>query len=307
MLQEIAITPDVFHTDSYSSREECDSRLEGISDILLESFLIRNLRNGQWRNDLWREKNRSPHSGQKLLKQLWIKKRLRSFPNVLEESPETSEDWCREALATSDQEELSGILTSKATKHAFKSDHLIYPIERCRNSDWWQSASGGASPRIERNLAAFRKAFGLVFNHASQIIFMDPHLDPGRNDYQDTIHLIENCRNADLIEIHRVCYEGIGEKRIVSNEEWERRFNEKLAPIVTQHGIRKMEVFIWPDEHDRHIITNLMGFHLGNGLTTTTDPKAKMTCTRLSQRQSDEIQRELDPNVNTPIHRFVVD
>lgn len=306
MLQEIAITPDVFHTDSYSSREECDSRLEGISETLLEHLLVRNLRNEAWYKELWRAKTSCPFWGQKLLKQLKLMHRLTTFPEALEESPESPDDWCQEALAANGINPLAGILASKEVKESFNSEDLVTSINRCRSTGWWKTASGGGSPRIVRNTAAFMETFGLVLGHASHVMFMDPHLDPGKRDYKDVVKLIESCRNASLIEIHRVCYEGVGTRSNISNLEWERRFKEKLAPVVQQNHL-KVEVFIWPNEHDRHLVTNLMSFHLGNGLTTTTDPTAKMTCTRLSRKQSEEIQREVDPNVNRPVHHFLVE
>lgn len=305
MLQEIAITPSVFRTESYSSREECDSKLEGLSEVLLAHFLVRDLRDGDWFKELWREKNLCPNWGQKLLKQLKTNLRIRSFPPALDDAPGSSEDWCREALATQQSEALAGILSCKATKGAFPNEVLVASIDRCRSANWWKTAAEGGPPRIGRNTAAFLDAFGLVFRHAAHVIFMDPHLDPERSDYREFVQLLVQCRGASLIEIHRVCYEGMGSRNIVENSEWERRFNEKLWPVARQHSLR-IRVFIWPDEHDRHLVTNLMSFHLGHGFSISGASTAKMTCSRLTRTQSDVIQREVDPGVNTPHHYFVI-
>jgi len=304
MISEIAVTPSVFQIASYTSREECDAYLQGISKDLLERLLVRNLRDGDWLRGLLSDKTRCPHTGQKLLSQLKKSGHLRNFPAVLTTPPTDSLGWCGEALASHEQAALSGILTCKAVAAEHKGNSLVAPITQRNSCDWWNAAVDGGPPRILRSKDALIAAFGRLLKVSSHVMFLDPHLDPERNDYRDFVDILETCK-ADIVEIHRVCYVGINGRTIVANEEWERRFRSKLGPIAKKNGF-KLKVVIWADEHDRHLVTNLMSFHLGNGFGTTNDPTKKMTCTRLSRSQSDEIQRDFDPQVKAPLHRFLV-
>jgi hypothetical protein len=189
-------------------------------------------------------------------------------------------------------------------KREFRDNSVVASILQRNSSDWWNEATQGGAPRIGRRAADLVNAFSLVLRSARHVMFLDPHLDPGRRDYAEFVQLL-GCCCADRIEIHRVCYEGMRRDSIPTNEEWERRFTNKLGPIVQAKGFH-LEVVIWPDEHDRHLVTNLASFHLGHGFGSTSSPKARMTCSRLSRKQSESIQRDHDPQVNTPRHRFVI-
>lgn len=305
MLSEIAITPSVFQSDGYTSPEECDAHLCGIRQDILEYCLIRDLRDGDWYRQLNGSKSKCPHMGQKLLKQLRVTSRLRRFANKLSHDPESSSDWCLEALETHEVEALTGILTCKKIKKEHQSEALITSINQRHSSKWWSKLAAGGAARIGRNTKSYLERFGIVFRNASHIIFRDPHLDPERGDYREFPLLLERCSIGATVEIHRVVYEGVKQRDLVDAKEWERRFNSKLGKMVSLRQL-KVNVFIWPDEHDRHLLTNLMSYHLGNGLTVTTSKTAKMTCSRLSRAQSDEIQREIDPGVNSPSYSFKI-
>jgi hypothetical protein len=132
-------------------------------------------------------------------------------------------------------------------------------------------------------------------------MFIDPHLDPGRPQYRDFGRLLEEagCRTpAPSIEVHRVCYRGSGSQRQILNlqeiEEW---FRTSLSETLRKVGLN-IDVFIWDDFHDRHLISNLVGIAMANGFDTTTAPNAQTTWTRLGRVDRDDIQREFDPASN---------
>lgn len=307
MLQEIAITPDVFHKENYSTVEECDLRLESISQRLLDCFLVRNLRDGNWFTELNTKKNHSPRSGQKLLKQLRIDKRLPSFQRMLLEKPESPEDWCKEALAANTKKDLAGILTTKEIKKAFESERLVSSINKYRNSDWWKKAVDGVPPQIFRNTASYLEHFGLTLRNASHVVIMDPQLDPTKNrsnPYREFDQLLIECGPTQLIEIHRPFYSGLN-REAVSNTEWEHRFNKVLAPIAKQYN-QAIKVVLWPHKHDRYLITNLMSYQLGNGLKVKpeNDPDDELTCATWTRKQANKVLRKLD--AGSPIHWFKI-
>jgi hypothetical protein len=143
-------------------------------------------------------------------------------------------------------------------------------------------------------------------------MFTDPHLDPTRNQYNDFLQLLRTAARSTgtqpRVEIHRVCYEGSGATRsFPQRDEWERRFRTQWDSALRSIHL-PVEVFIWSDEHDRHVISNLIGLHLGNGFDVSGDPNAVSTWSRLSRQDRDQVQRDFDPGVNGNKlnHRFMV-
>ena len=166
----------------------------------------------------------------------------------------------------------------------------------------------GGPTRIRRTTAGYQQALSVLLRGANHLVFMDPHLDPERNDYREFKNLLVMASRSDgvqpVIEIHRVCYEGLQDRRRVDDAEWERRFR-KLRPDLQRAGL-EAEVFIWPEEHDRHILSDLGGVHMGNGFTINNNPKSFSTWTRLPRNTADAVRREFDPSVNRPHHRFKI-
>lgn len=310
MFYEISITPSVFKTDCYTSRDVCDAEMRGIWSDLNSCLVIRDLRSGDWFREMWRDKTHSPHFAQKLLKVLRDDKRFRRFAPALADLPVDSNGWCREALASHAREALSGILSCSLVKADHNSDPLVCDIvRRHQPNSWWTQLVAGGSPRVRRNTAGFLQNLEVFLKCSNHLVFMDPNLDPQRNDYREFKNLLlAACRSDGVqpfIEIHRVCYEGMNERKIVNNLEWETRFRNALKPVLQPVGL-DAEVFIWPEEHDRHILSNLGGIHMGNGLSINNNPNSRTTWTRLSRNSADEVRRQFDPSVNRPIHQFKI-
>ena len=132
-------------------------------------------------------------------------------------------------------------------------------------------------------------------------MFIDAHVDPSLARYSDFVKLV--CKMGGrfpkpLIEIHRVCYIGSGQSRqIVPTSDWETRFRQAMSPSLTTAGL-SAKVLIWDDFHDRHIISDLIGIGMLNGLDTTT-ASTKTTWNRLGRTDRDDVQREFDPASGT--------
>jgi len=138
---------------------------------------------------------------------------------------------------------------------------------------------------------------------------MDPHLDPTKPGYQDFYKIIEAIGNRSgpkpLIEIHRICIDGISDRSVPSEEEWKQRFRGELSRVLTNSELN-IEVFIWPDEHDRHFLTNLGGLHLGNSLKVNRNPNDVSTWSRLDNAAVEDLTRKFDAGTNPPNHRFKI-
>jgi hypothetical protein len=315
VLYEIAITPSVFYRDSYSSQDLCDAHMQGIWEPLMERLLVRDLRDGDWYQELKTNKLFSPFYAQKLLKQLKLNNRLIFAPAALPNVPSTADEWCQEALSSNVRAPLVGILACPSVKRSFQHEPIVASIAARSTTPWWQGYvvnSHPNGPRVSRTIQSYLTHLDRILRCASHIMFVDPHLDPTRHQYRDFLQLLQAAARSSgsqpTVEVHRVCYEGSPRNRvIVPNLEWERRFKTRWEAELSAIHLM-VEVFIWNDEHDRHVISNLIGLHLGNGLDTTSNPVAKVTWTRMSRLDRDKVQRDFDPavNGNKLEHRFLV-
>ncbi len=191
---------------------------------------------------------------------------------------------------------LRGIISTPAIADVFRGETLVAPINRLSSASWWSGRS--PSMRLSRNITSYMDNLNLILKCANSIMFIDPHLNPAKGRYRDFIKLltsVEGRSPAPLIEIHRVCYIGSGPSReLIDESDWKKCFHEAWADGLRETGL-SVHVFIWDDFHDRHIITDLIGIHAGNGFDTTTAPDSITTWTRLGRRDRDDVQREFDP------------
>lgn len=299
LLSEYAITPDVFDSTSYSHDEVAGIHLRHLKEILLNEGIIRDLRDGYWFS-LFSNNSRSwHHRGIELLKKLRQQRRLHCFSPVLPFEPATDVQWCDEALASHEVLPLSGVIASKAVKHNFQGDPIVASIEMLPSVSWWAERS--CSVRPVRTIDSYRQHLNLILQCSNSIMFIDPHLDPSRGHYRDFISLLRPlaARNPKpLIEIHRVCYLGSGQDRKFQDENgWIQCFTRAWRDELRAIGI-SVEIFIWEEFHDRHLITDLLGISLANGLDTTTNTQSVTTWTRIGRADRDDIQKEFDRATN---------
>jgi hypothetical protein len=310
MLQEIAITPSAFDSTSYSSAEVCDAHFQGIRQALLEWTITRDLRQGEWRQSVESLAGSMSPRARELWKKLLKQQRLFGTGVCYPSAPVRDEDWCAEALASNGRQPLLGILSSDTTKAAFSKDALVASIPKRGSALWWKQLEAGhpEGHQSGRKLNDYKSRLDLIFRYSRSLMFLDPYLDPTRKGYTEFLDLIgtalHRAAGPPLIEIHRCCTEGSGPgMRIVPNDEWEERFRSKWSSIPATGGI---EVFIWSKDHDRHLISDLIGVHLGNGFDISDDAQDRISWSRLSRDDRDEMQRSVDPSVtgNFLIHRF---
>jgi len=151
-----------------------------------------------------------------------------------------------------------------------------------------------------RNLAQYREHLDLILRCANSLQFVDPHLDPVKNQYREFGTLLACAgrrKPTPMIEIHRVCYEGSGSGCSFpmrgDPQYFERRFRSELEAPLRAAGLQA-QVFVWDDFHDRYLISNLIGIKLSNGFDTTSNPRDETTWARLWRANQDDIQREFD-------------
>ena len=307
MLNEVALTPDIFDGALYSSQEACDIHLRYIREPLLTEVLVRDLRDGAWSAHMAQTEGRWHHRGKELFKKLASQSRLRRFRASNVPDPQDDDHWCDEAVASNQIETVSAIISSNNVAANHSSCPTVCSVERTTNSAWWQGRS--PSRLVQRNMNAFMDALRLVLPNANSLMFIDPHLDPSQPRYGKFIQLLlaSRCDPAALLEVHRACYEGSGPSRKIfvgdGRADLERRFKDNWSTHLVKSGI-KVAVYVWPDIHDRSLITNLISIELSNGFDESNVQGDTVKFLRLGRADADAIQRKFDPSVNRPHYVF---
>ena len=302
LLADYAVTPDVFDIASYTSEEVCGLCLEMIREAILTEGLVRDLWSGEWRKSFEDPARVWHRRSKELIKKLASQGRLIPFAAGLRNPPVCDQDWCAEALKSHEVQSIAGgVIVTETVKDAFAREPLVARIDRLGATPWWRAARS-PSVRLSRTLADYTKHLELVLRCSNSLLFIDPHLDPKQKRYGDIGELIAIAgrRNpSPRIEIHRVCYEGSGPERRFpmrgDGRYFERRFLDGLSDPLRAAGLQA-EVFVWDDFHDRYLISNLAGISLPNGFDTTGNPNSVTRWARLGRTDSDDVQREFDPN-----------
>jgi hypothetical protein len=306
LLCEYAIVPDVFDGSLYDHELVADLHLHYLRETLLSEGLVRDLREGDWSHVIFENRNQYHKRGIELLKKLKTQNRLLISAKELEDNPASYIDWCKEAIASHQKSEVIGIIATNQTASDFSQSEerqIIGIMGRLHNSIWWQERSN--SVRLHRTIDDYKKHLKLILRHSNSLMFIDPHLDPNKRHYRHFIQLLEETTQGPKnpqIEIHRVCYEDSGRnRRIHSPSEWERFFRDSIERDLARLGI-EIQVFIWNDLHDRYLISNLLGIHMGNGFDVSANPQELTTWSRLSRPAQDNIQLEFDEAANQVHH-----
>ncbi len=295
LLAEYALTPDVFDSRSYPHEEVGSARIDLLRDVLLEEALVRDLRQGDWLSVFGNPDRSWNRRGLELLKKVAKQNRLRRVPSALADAPTDDDGWCREAIASHGLDPVTGIIATRPVFDAAGGEDIVGCIDRLSNSTWWTGR--GSSVRLQRTAADYSAHLNLLMRCANSIMLIDAHMDPAQPRYADVLNLIQLAAGRQplpLVEIHRVCYVGTGRNRqILQPIDIENSFRQGWEKSLSACGL-SVSVFVWDDFHDRHIITDLMGIQLGNGLDTTLSSNARTTWTRISRADRDDIQREFD-------------
>lgn len=310
MLAEYAITPEVFSPSSYATPEDSKHYLSALRDGIRFRGLVRNLHSGSWLRYVEENRDRWDMSRFKELLKVIMKNRLCDSPACSESVPSTPVEWCQEALASHAVCPLQGIVADQPTADLYEGEKLIAPATQLTEKTWW--LGGRNSVELKRSTEAYLKELGPTLRHSNSIMFIDPHLDPTRDDptrdnYCGFVELLKACGKrtpAPRIEIHRVHSIRSGsEKRYPSGEDWKQSFKSKLGKTVREMGLR-VEVFLWEDFHDRYLISpNLIGILIPNGFDT--EPRPSITrWARLDPEHRESVENEFNPDLRKSQFRY---
>ena len=160
LLADYAITPDVFDETSYSTADECAARIETIREAMLTEGVVRDLRDGAWSRLFLTEhgRRRKPTAlidakddapvrswhrrGVEIVRKLHTQRRLVSWRAASLQSPADDGDWCAEALATHEDQPLSGgVIVTKSVKDRYAAEAVVARIDKLSSVSWWAERS----------------------------------------------------------------------------------------------------------------------------------------------------------------------
>lgn len=305
MLAEYGLIPDIFDSSTYSSREVCGLHLARLKDVMLKQGLVRDFRDGEWRDHVSVSKNleRWDPRARELLRKLIHQKRLAGAPPFRNNRPANEVEWCQEALASHRSIPLTGIIASTRTAATFNGEDVVRSIERLDTAPWWQTDL--ASLCVKRQWPEYLHRLRLILKHANLLMFIDPYLDPRQQHYAAFIQLLlaakrPPTRSNPTIQIHR---KSTAEQRCMTVEYWADAFRRFHGPLA-EAGLAA-EVFIWDDFHDRYLISDLIGILMGNGFDVSTNPTATTAWARITRENRESLQRKFDYPNNDGSHHFL--
>ncbi len=292
MLSELAITPDVFLESSFADPGLSALAWERLCEPVLQECVVRDLYDGSWYPSLVNSGLPLSPRARHLLTR--ISRRLH-MASACGNWPEDDAGWCAEALLSDAVQPLDCVVTIEATKARYPANPLVASIDSLTSHHWWAGRS--CSVRLNRTSDDYLRVLGRVLTASNSLMFIDPYLEPTRRGYGEFAQLIRRCHRPVApvrIEIHRGCSEGSGRNtEIPGLTEYKRRFEEGLMPLLAGVNV-KIDVAVWPEFHDRYLISDLIGIALPNGFDTSQRPNDRTTWTRIGRKDRDEIQREFD-------------
>ena len=306
MLNEFALMPDVLWQPAESEAELHRSTLEHLSGLLLNDGLVRDLRDGKWREYLATNLGILRLPGKELFESLCKGGRIRPAASTPLPPPEDIDGWLYEATRSSEDSPVGCKLTAALAQHSLaeqEDNPFTVSVLRMQATDWWRARS--CSVRLDRKTRDYIRHLGPVFRHSNSLMFIDPNLDPTKPNYAEFGELLKPAVHGgtvSLIEIHRSAKDS---DNYPKRNEWIARF-QSLAAAFPQGRI-KLKVFVWEDFHDRYLISNLIGMSVPHGFDICTDPRRyqlRTTWTRLSRTDADDVQRDFDRSRNPNRLRF---
>ena len=299
LLPEFALIHDIFD----GLPDAADFPLHYLRATFLGDGLVRDLRAGDWARAI--EKRTRSHSlvRRKLIVEILeaLRKDSRLVPaqRCLSDEPDSAVEWCREALASHARSALDAIIAGRESAAAFSVSPMVAFQDL---PSFEERLKPAASIRVPQNTAAYLSHLGPALRTARRICYFDPFLDPASPPYGEFLQLLLATRDRHplpRIELHRKClYNG---SVVKLDADWRKIFGDWHTALA-RSGLRVL-VRVWDDFHDRHLLSNVLGLHLGKGLITSRNPRAIDQWSRLSREDRDKLDREFDEN-NKTVHEL---
>ncbi len=293
-LPEFAILPEVL--------EARGDNLRSVFELCLREGLVRNLRKGSWRQNLAQRLEALSPAGRKVIESLWKSGRLLSCPSFLSSPPETTEEWCREAIASRGHRDLRAIFSERSTAERFAEECLVVPTDDAVERENLRPAQSAA---LRFHIDDYRDHLLSLIRVAREVCFIDPYINPRHFHYRDgflqILKLANHNPHRPRISIHRKSEDRPGHE-LCSEANWGPIFDtwhRRLAAWKLQ-----VEVFIWSRFQSRYFVTNHVGLDAGKGFKCDPSREERHHWCRLSRQDHEGVLRDFDSLGNSPTHKL---
>jgi len=302
-LPEYAVLPEVLEANG----ELCSGQLRSLYQMCLRDGLVRNLHKGKWRQDLVQKMTALSPVAREVLEYLIKNGRLISCRNGLPSAPQSSKEWCREAIESHKQHrELRAIFAERSTTVQFPEEPLVLatddPFER---GDFRPDESA----ELRFHVDDYREYLGPLIKVAREICFIDPYINPNhahyRHGFLEILKLATDNPNRPPIEIHRMSeYEprrgNQPARELCLEKDWEPIFTDWRRQL--RNWKLKVDVHIWSKFGSRYFLTNHAGLSAGKGFKSDSTKKERHHWSSLKRQHRDSVRLDFNPLGNSPTY-----
>ena len=301
-LPEYALLPEVLEaTDDGAS-----GRLRSVFHMCLRDGLVRNLHSGRWRQRMVQKMPALSPPSREVLEFLIKSGRLRPCRKGLPGPPESSAEWCREAIASHEHRNLRAVLVERSTAVQFPEQPLVLatddPFER-------GDISPDESAELRFHVDDYREYLAPLIKVAGEICFIDPYINPNhahyRHGFLEILKLATDNSNRPPNEIHRMSeYEprrgNQPVRELCSEKEWRPIFADWHHQLVAWK--LKVDVHIWSKFGSRYFLTNHVGLLAGKGFKSDPAKKERHHWSRLKREDRDSVRSDFNSLGNSPTY-----
>lgn len=309
---EWALTPGVFEEGAWGAGGSAAQALalELVRLLTLEGGgFVRDLRGGAWVTRVL-ELCATNDRARRLVTALRQRGRLVTVPGVRAAQPADDLGWCHEACCSHDRNArpIEAVLTMPVTASQIRETaewrkvtgglmpDRVASFEELSERTWWRPMEH--SVVLPRATDAYLRAVSALLQNARSVQFADPHMEPGRRGYGGEFgrwiqRLADRREPPSEVRVHRVIYRGSSQNRVVLAPAEIRGWFEDALRVVRNRRF-EVRLLIWPDFHDRHLLTDVGGVQMSNGFDVSADPTARTTWGRLSNGALDELTKQFD-------------
>jgi len=301
-LPEYALLPEVL--------DACDAgtngRLRSLFYLFLQDGLVRNLHSGRWRQIMVQKMAALSPPSREVLEFLLKSKRLRSCPKGLHVPPESSTDWCKEAIASHKHRKLEAVFAERPTVAQFPEQPLVVATD-----DPFERGDIGAdqSAELRFHIDDYREYLTPLIKVAGEICFIDPYINPDHAQYRhgflEILRLAADNANQPRIEIHRMSEVeprrgSQAARELCSEKEWWPIFADWHHQLVAWR--LKVDVHIWSKFGSRYFLTNYVGLSAGKGFKSDPMKKERHHWSLLKKEHRDSVRGDFDSLGNSPTY-----
>ena len=273
MLYDFSCTPQLFTNEALNSGQNNMFFLQLFLKEVNKNGILADLNNGDWRKSVWQHINDLPPKYKDKLHHLFSTLKDHNLivgHKKVDFKPSNEEEWIKLAEMSNGLQSFFSIISSKSTDKTQTLQDLL-------ESEKWEEERL-ATHYIVQNEENLSLELNPILNYARKVILIDPYFNILRPRYRTTLNIVsQQLRNQrgnkqkGTIEIHaRYKYGETDDKKFISS--WERSSKD----IFQKYG-HICKLYLWDNAdswHDRYIITDQCGVHVGAGLDVREEGKS---------------------------------